>query len=402
LYGFYSEFSFSHSALGQAMATGQFLSKGSFIGVLLIVVVASVLMQVNAKAADSEAAIMPPPPEVDVMIIEPTMQRSWSHFSGKLAAVDIVEIKPLVAGRIEQVFFDDGDLVKKNAPLFLIDTRPYAATVQRVEAQLMSARSQYKLAEQELKRTKGLLSKKLISQSLFDQAKAEYEVTLAAISAAKNALVEANIDLDYATIRAPFDGRISRAELTAGNVVEINTGAPVLATLVSQQQVYAEFNVDERSYIRAARSGTELKKMPVILRLSGDDHVAYQGHLHSFDNQLDSSTGTIRARALFENTDGILKPGMYANIELGTVDEVSALMIPQAAVGTNQSRKFVLVVGDDNMVAYREVGLGQQSGEDREVVSGLASGERIIINGQAKVRPGMPVTISDALVSSTD
>ena len=293
-------------------------------------------------------------------------------------------------------------MVKKDAPLFLIDTRPYAATVQRVEAQLMSARSQHKLAEQELKRTKGLLSKKFISQSLFDQAKAEHEVTLAAISEAKNALAEAKIDLDYATIKAPFDGRISRAELTVGNVVEVNTGAPVLATLVSQQQVYAEFNVDERSYIRAARSGAELKKMPVILRLSGDDHVVYEGHLHSFDNQLDSSTGTIRARALFENTDGVLKPGMYANIELGSVDEMSAVMIPQAAVGTNQSRKFVLVVGDDSMVGYREVGLGQQSGEFREVVSGLVPGERIITNGQAKVRPGMPVTVSDVSVPLTD
>ena len=384
------------------MATGLFLSKRALISILLIAIAMWILMHSNVNAADSEAAIMPPPPEVEVMTITPTMQRNWSHFSGKLAAVDMVEIKPLVGGRIEQVFFEDGDLVKKDAPLFLIDTRPYAATVQRVEAQLMSARSQHKLAEQELKRTKGLLSKKLISQSLFDQAKAEHEVTLAAISEAKNALAEAKIDLDYATIKAPFDGRISRAELTVGNVVEVNTGAPVLATLVSQQQVYAEFNVDERSYIRAARSGAELKKMPVILRLSGDDHVVYEGHLHSFDNQLDSSTGTIRARALFENTDGVLKPGMYANIELGSVDEMSAVMIPQAAVGTNQSRKFVLVVGDDSMVGYREVGLGQQSGEFREVVSGLVPGERIITNGQAKVRPGMPVTVSDVSVPLTD
>ena len=384
------------------MATGLFLSKRALISILLIAIAMWILMHSNVNAADSEAAIMPLPPEVEVMTITPTMQRNWSHFSGKLAAVDMVEIKPLVGGRIEQVFFEDGDLVKKDAPLFLIDTRPYAATVQRVEAQLMSARSQHKLAEQELKRTKGLLSKKLISQSLFDQAKAEHEVTLAAISEAKNALAEAKIDLDYATIKAPFDGRISRAELTVGNVVEVNTGAPVLATLVSQQQVYAEFNVDERSYIRAARSGAELKKMPVILRLSGDDHVVYEGHLHSFDNQLDSSTGTIRARALFENTDGVLKPGMYANIELGSVDEMSAVMIPQAAVGTNQSRKFVLVVGDDSMVGYREVGLGQQSGEFREVVSGLVPGERIITNGQAKVRPGMPVTVSDVSVPLTD
>jgi multidrug efflux system membrane fusion protein len=377
------------------MTVGLSSLKGTFISLLLIAAVGAwALSKPEAEAANSAQAMMPPPPAVEVMTVMPSLLRIWTGYSGKLAAVETVDIKPLVAGRIEKVLFQEGELVKAGAPLFLIDSRPFEATVKRVEAQLISARSRYKLAEQELKRTKGLVDKKLISQSLFDQAKAEYEVSLAAISEVKSTLAEVKIDLDYATIRAPFDGRISRAELTEGNVVEVNTGAPVLATLVSQQQVYAEFNVDEQRYIQAARSAVELKKMPVTLRLAGDGQVVYQGHLYSFDNQLDSSTGTIRARALFDNTDGILKPGMYANIELGSAEELSALMIPQAAVGTNQSKKFVLVVGDDNVVTYREVVLGQQSGVSREVVSGLVSGERIITNGLAKVRPGMPVTIS--------
>lgn len=377
------------------MTVGLSSLKGTFISLLLIAAVGAwALSKPEAEAANSAQAMMPPPPAVEVMTVMPSLLRIWTGYSGKLAAVETVDIKPLVGGRIEQVLFQEGELVKAGAPLFLIDSRPFEATVKRVEAQLVSARSRYKLAEQELKRTKGLVNKKLISQSLFDQAKAEYEVSLATISEVKSTLAEVKIDLDYATIRAPFDGRISRAELTEGNVVEVNTGAPVLATLVSQQQVYAEFNVDEQRYIQAARSAVELKKMPVTLRLAGDGQVVYQGHLYSFDNQLDSSTGTIRARALFDNTDGILKPGMYANIELGSAEEFSALMIPQAAVGTNQSKKFVLVVGDDNVVAYREVVLGQQSGVSREVVSGLVSGERIITNGLAKVRPGMPVTIS--------
>lgn len=384
------------------MTVGLSSLKGTFISLLLIAAVGAwALSKPEAEAANSAQAMMPPPPAVEVMTVMPSLLRIWTGYSGKLAAVETVDIKPLVGGRIEQVLFQEGELVKAGAHLFLIDSRPFEATVKRVEAQLVSARSRYKLAEQELKRTKGLVNKKLISQSLFDQAKAEYEVSLATISEVKSTLAEVKIDLDYATIRAPFDGRISRAELTEGNVVEVNTGAPVLATLVSQQQVYAEFNVDERRYIQAARSAVELKKMPVTLRLSGDDQVIYQGHLYSFDNQLDSSMGTIRARALFDNTDGILKPGMYANIELGSAEEFSALMIPQAAVGTNQSKKFVLVVGDDNVVAYREVVLGQQAGVSREVVSGLVSGERIITNGLAKVRPGMPVTISPVSTSAT-
>jgi multidrug efflux system membrane fusion protein len=374
------------------MATGFFSLKVTFISVLLMAAVGSLVMLNSDVQVSDSASVMPPPPEVDVMAVTPTKLRIWSTFSGKLAAVNSVDIKPLVGGRIEEVFFQDGELVHAGTPLFLIDPRPYVATAKRFEAQLMSANSRNKLAKQELERTRGLVSKKLISDSLFDQAKAEYDVTLAAISEAKNALEEAKIDLDHATIRAPFEGRISRAELTIGNVVEINAGAPVLATVVSQQQVYAEFNVDEQRYIQVARSSIDSKKMPVTLRLTGDDQVVYKGHLHSFDNQLDSSTGTIRARALFENTDGILRPGMYANIALGSTEELSALMIPQSAVGTNQSRKFVLIVGDDLLVAYREVVLGQQSNAMREVVSGLASGERIITNGLAKVRPGMLVT----------
>ena len=384
------------------MTTGFFSFKVTFISVLLMAAAGFLVMSNSKVQAADSASAMPPPPEVDVMVVTPATLRMWSTFSGKLSAVDSVEIKPLVGGRIEEVFFQDGELVDAGAPLFLIDPRPYAATAKRFEAQLLSAKSRNKLAEQELERTRGLVSKKLISQSLFDQSKAEQEVTLAAISEAKNALEEARIDLDYATIRAPFEGRISRAELTVGNVVEVNTGAPVLATLVSQQQVYAEFNVDEQRYIQVARSEIDLKKMPVTLRLAGDDQVVYQGHLHSFDNQLDSSTGTIRARALFENTDGVLRPGMYANIALGSAEELSALMIPQSAVGTNQSRKFVLIVGDDQLVAYREVVLGQQSNAMREVVSGLVSGERIITNGIAKVRPGMPVTVNLVSVSATD
>jgi len=384
------------------MTTGFFSFKVTFISVLLMAAAGFLVMSNSKVQAADSASAMPPPPEVDVMVVTPATLRMWSTFSGKLSAVDSVEIKPLVGGRIEEVFFQDGELVDAGAPLFLIDPRPYAATAKRFEAQLLSAKSRNKLAEQELERTRGLVSKKLISLSLFDQYKAEYEVTLAAISEANNALEEARIDLDYATIRAPFEGRISRAELTVGNVVEVNTGAPVLATLVSQQQVYAEFNVDEQRYIQVARSEIDLKKMPVTLRLAGDDQVVYQGHLHSFDNQLDSSTGTIRARALFENTDGVLRPGMYANIALGSAEELSALMIPQSAVGTNQSRKFVLIVGDDQLVAYREVVLGQQSNAMREVVSGLVSGERIITNGIAKVRPGMPVTVNLVSVSATD
>jgi multidrug efflux system membrane fusion protein len=383
---------------GQIMTTVSSSSSTKLIFIsLFLLAAAGAAYFVVANSSTGEgagAAMMPPPPEVDVMIVEPTATRTWSRFSGKLAAVDFVEIKPLVAGRIEKVFFDEGELVLKGDPLFLIDPRPFQAIVNRTEAQLISARSTHKLAKQELERTKGLIERRLISQSLFDQSKRDYEVAVAVISEVKNALIEARLNLEYATISAPFDGRISRAELTQGNIVEVSTGAPVLAVLVSEGTIYAEFNIDERRYIKVMRSTTELGEMPVVLNLAGEDDVVYEGYLHSLDNQLDSSTGTIRARALFENTDGILKPGMYANIRLGSAKERMALMIPQAAIGTNQSKKFVYVVGSDNTVAYREVVLGEQLDAYREVESGIESGEQVVTNGIAKIRPGMPVNIS--------
>ena len=379
------------------MTTVSSSTKSIFISLFLLAAAGTSYFAVANLSTEKRAgaAIMPPPPEVDVMIVEPTATRTWSRFSGKLAAVDFVEIKPLVGGRIEKVFFDEGELVIRGEPLFLIDPRPFQAIVNRAEAQLVSARSTHRLAKQELERTKGLLERRLISQSLFDQSKHDYEVAVAMIAEVKNALIEANLNLEYATISAPFDGRISRAELTQGNIVEINAGAPVLAVLVSEDTIYAEFNIDERRYIEVMRSVTELEEMPVILNLTGEGDVVYKGFLHSLDNQLDSSTGTIRARALFENTDGILKPGMYANIHLGSAKERMTLMIPQAAIGTNQSKKFVYVVGADNTVAYREVVLGEQLDATREVENGIESGEQVVTNGIAKVRPGMPVTISE-------
>lgn len=343
--------------------------------------------------AEASTPEIPPPPVVEVQIVASTPIRVWSRFSGKLAAVEQAEIKPLVGGQIQKVYFKEGDLVSKGAPLFLIDPRPFEAKVKRIEAQLVSAESAHELAKQELARTRGLLNKKLISESTYDAAKSNFEITLASISEAKNALVEAKLDVEYAKITAPFDGRISRAEMTIGNVVEVNTGAPVLATLVSEKQVYAEFNIDEHRYIKAVRASQKVNEMPVELKLAGDD-VIYQGHLYSFDNQLNSSTGTIRARAIFDNKDGVLKPGMFANIRLGTADEASLKTIPQRAIGTNQARKFVYVINDENMVTYREVSLGQQIEQQRVVVSGLEVGEQVVVNGIAKIRPNMPVTIN--------
>ena len=336
--------------------------------------------------------VAPPAPEVDVAKLELETVRFWSHFSGRLVPVDMAEIKPLIGGAIQKVYFDDGQLVKKNDLLFLIDPRPHQAKVKRVEAQLASAKSHAKLAKDELARTKKLVEKKLISDSVFDAANNEYAVAIAAIEEVNSILREARLKLNYAYIKAPFDGRMSHAAITVGNVIESEMNAPVLATLIADKQLYAEFDVDEKTYIRSLRSTLNVGDMPVEMTLAMDESVVYRGHVHSFDNQLDISSGTIRTRAIFDNTDGVLTPGMYVDIRLGAAAETDVLLIDQRAIGTNQNKKFVYVIDDKQMVVYREVTLGKQHDRHRVVLSGLVQGEHVVVNGLSHIRPNMIVT----------
>ncbi|PHQ57141.1 MAG: efflux transporter periplasmic adaptor subunit [Porticoccus sp.] len=257
------------------------------------------------------------------------------------------------------------------------------------------------MARDELARASKLVERKLVSDSIYDAAKNEYQVASAMIREAESAVVRTELDLQYAHNKAPFSGRISRAELTVGNLVEAGGSAPVLATLVSNRRLYAEFNVDEQTYLRSIRTTGNTASMPVELTLANDDRV-YRGKIHAFDNQLDISSGTIRARAIFDNTDGALTPGMYANVQLGAATEVEVLLIPTGAVGTNQDKKFVYVVGEDYIAAYREVTLGQYHKGQRVVLSGLQPGDQVVINGLAHIRPGMPVDPTPAQPEAAD
>ena len=352
-----------------------------------------IMMLSFIRLADAQTA---PPPAVDVLVVKTEQTRLWTRFSGRLTAVEEADIKPLVGGQIKKVFFEDGDYVQQDQPLFLIDPRPYQAVVDKIQAQIKSAESRYILAKDELERARALVKKKLVSESAFDQAKNQYLVAKAAVEEAKSALSQAQLDVDYSLIKAPFAGQISRAELTVGNIVETNAGAPVLATLVSNQRLYGEFSIDEQSYLAAIRANSDITAMPVEMRLT--DGSVYRGQIHAFDNQLDAATGTIRARAIFANTDGILKPGMYADIRLGSVDKVDVFMVPQQAIGTNQTQKFVYVIDDNNVVHYRTVTLGQQVDKSQIILSGLNAGDKVVVNGVIKIRPD--VTVSPNIIDT--
>lgn len=355
--------------------------------------IAVYVSKVNSEQTSPADAAMPPPPVAEVMTIKQEKVRIWTRFSGRLSAVDQAEIKPLVGGELQQVLFEDGQEVKKGDLLFVIDPRPYQAAVKRAEAQLASAKSRAKLAKDELVRAEQLVGKKLVSESVFDAARNEFQVATAAIDEANSALSQAKLDLDYCYIRAPFSGQLSRAELTVGNIIETTPNAPVLTTLVSKDKLYAEFDVDEQTYIKSVRHEQGGEPMPVEMTLAADESVSYQGVIHSFDNRLDTSSGTIRARAIFANTDGALTPGMYANVQLGAAQEQDVILVPERAVGTNQDKKFVFIVTAEDEAAYREVVLGTYHQGQRIVLSGLNVGDRVIVNGLSHIRPNSKVTV---------
>lgn len=339
----------------------------------------------------AQAQQMPPAPQVEFTTLKPQQLREWSSYSGRLAAVESAAIKPLVGGAIEAVLFQEGQQVKAGDPLFVIDPRPHRNALAQAEAALATAEARLQLAEDEYARSEQLHDRKLISDSNYETALSNLQVAHATILQAQSAIEQARLNLDYAHVKAPIDGRVGRAELTVGNVVEAGANAPVLTTIIADNQLYAEFSVDEQSYIRFARSQAQQQDMPVELSLAQADGLVYQGHIHAFDNQMDSSSGTIRARALVENTDGVLTPGLYVNVRVGSAQEHAVLLVPEKAIGTNQNRRFVYVIADDSTAQYREVTLGGKHEEYREIMHGLAVGEQVVVNGVSHVRPNAPV-----------
>lgn len=347
----------------------------------------------HAGAAD-QAPVAAALPTVSVASLQPQSIRQWSEFSGRLTAVDYVEVRPLVGGTITEVAFEDGAVVEEGDLLFVIDPRPYEAAVARAEANLQSAKSQVDLAEAQLKRAAELVQEQFVSESVYDQRQKDFDVAVATVKSATAELRYAKLDLEHAFVKAPVSGVVSRPEITLGNVIDAGPSAPVLTTVVSTDELYAEFDVDERTFIQAKRQSADGTAMPVSLNLAGDD-VAYQGELYSFDNRLDLNSGTIRARAIVKNTDGALTPGMFASIALGAAHETEVLVVSDKAIGTDQGKKFVLTVDQDNRVAYNEVTLGEPVEGGRIVLAGLSAGDRVITGGLHRIRPNVTVAVQD-------
>jgi RND family efflux transporter MFP subunit len=367
------------------MTTFKDVSAAALIGTALLAV----------GCGQTPPASAPPAPTVTVADVEERELPEWDEFIGRLEAVDSVEVRARVSGYVERAAFKEGKEVRKGDLLFQIDPRPYQAELARAEAELAQARSAAALAARTVERSRPLVTAEAMSREEFDNRSAAGERSAAAVRAAQAAVTSARLNLDWTHVRAPIGGRVGRAEITAGNLVQ--AGGQRLTTVVSVDPIYLTFDADERSYLKyiARRAaGTGERRVPVEMGLANEAGTfPHRGSLDFIDNRLDPRAGTARARAIFSNRDGIFAPGLFARVRLfGGGQARASTVVADRAVGTDQDKKFVLVLKPDSTVEYRPIRLGRLVDGYRVVTAGLKPGERIVVNGLQRVRPGMKVS----------
>jgi multidrug efflux system membrane fusion protein len=366
------------------------------LAIAALVVVSGSIVTNKYFHAD-QAAAGPAIPEqavaVTVAVVEPRQTSLWDEFSGRLEAVNRVELRPRVAGAIQSTGFSEGGLVKAGDVLFTIDPALYQAEVEKAQAQLEAAKARAIFTNGELERGQQLIGNHVVTQRDLDQRDNAHREAIANVKAAEATLQTAKLNLDYTEVRAPVDGRVGRIEVTVGNLVSAGTSSPVLTSLVSVNPIYASFDADEDVVLRALRSVAEpsgkrgkLDQIPV--EMTTTDGSTGKGHIQLIDNLVNGQSGTIRVRAVFANDDGRLIPGQFARLRMGQPQQQTLVMVDERAIGTDQDKKFVMVVGLDSRAAYRSVTLGGAVEGLRVITSGLNSGDRIVINGLQRVRPG--------------
>lgn len=348
--------------------------------------------------ACSDKPQAPPPPQVTVASVVARDVADFDEFTGHFEAVDAVEVRPRVSGFVERVAFQEGATVRQGDALFVIDPRPYEAEMARAEAELERARTRKQLADMELERAQKLVSTQAISREELDARTSGRAEGDAAIRAAEAAVRVARLNLDWTVVRAPISGRVGRAEVTAGNLVHAGaTGATPLTTIVSLDPIYVYFDSDEQAYLNYMRGhASRSTGRAVSVGLANESGFPHQGSLDFIDNRIDRAAGTIRVRAVLSNKNRLFAPGLFARVRLAAGERRAATLIQDQSIGTDQDRKFVFVLKPDNTVEYRAITIGRMVDGLRAVQSGLKPGERVVINGLMRVRPGMKVTASDA------
>lgn len=374
------------------------MSKKNTVKTFILAGVSALILSACSQPEATESDSAPTPPEVSVAKVVSERITEWDQFTGRLQAPQTVNLVPRVSGYIEQVHFSEGALVEKGDLLVQIDPRPFAAEVARLQAELQSAQSAATLADSEYQRAKKLSDQRAISAEVLDSRLARKQQSAATVASVVAALERAKLDLSYTRITAPISGRVSYAQVTAGNYV--TAGQSQLTSLVSTDKMYAYFNVDEQSYLKYARLSEAGKRAdtrdasanPVYMSLADDNSYQHIGAIDFVDNRIDEHTGTIRIRASFDNPENNLLPGLFARVKLAGSDAYEGVLIDEKAIGTDLNNKFVLLVNSNNQLEYRAVQLGEKINDLRIITDGLAADDRIVVRGLQRVMPNMQIT----------
>jgi RND family efflux transporter MFP subunit len=343
--------------------------------------------------------VTPPPPSVNVVLPISEPVQEFDEFVGRVAAVESVEVRSRVGGYIQSIGFKDGDEVKKDQLLFQIDPRPFQAKLDQSKAELARSQAENRYAKSELERLEPLVEQGNASPQEVSKAEDQVARTEALIAKAEAEITGDQLNLDYASVKSPIDGRISQAQFTLGNLIG---GDTLLTTVVSVSPVYVNIDVDERRLLyyreEARRKGTanpvriRNANLPIYLAMANETDFSHQGVIDFVDNQVDPLTGTIRVRGEVDNSDRFFTPGQFVRVRFPRGDKQESLLVPDRAIGRDQDRKFLLVVNDKDIVEYRQVETGGLFGQDRAILSGIKAGEEVIVDGLQRARPGQPVT----------
>jgi multidrug efflux system membrane fusion protein len=351
----------------------------------------------GAQATEKAAAAMPAIP-VTVAAVQARDITAWQEFSGRLEAIDRVEVRPRVAGAIQSVHFREGALVKQGDLLVTIDPAPFQAAVAQAQAQVGAAKAKLDLTKVEVDRGQKLFDNKTISQSDMDTRASNYAEAEANLKAAQASLQTAQLNLDYTEVHAPIAGRVGKIAVTVGNLVAAGSASPALTTLVSVNPIYASFNASEQTVTQALAelpvtdgAAPPVEQIPVQIGTTSDNGTPINGKLQLIDNEVDAASGTVSVRAVFDNPGGRLIPGQFVRVRMGQPKAESKLVISERAIGTDQDKKFVFVVDGENKVNYRQVQLGSLVDGQRVIENGLKAGEKIVVNGLQRIRPGAVV-----------
>ena len=397
-------------------ATGEGMREGGFSGLragCVWLAASMALLLAGCDQGQPQASSTAAPPAPVVSVSKPA-QRSiveWDEYTGRFDAVQTVEMRARISGYLNEVRFKDGQLVKQGDLLFAIDPRPFERALEQAKAELFAATTKVENANLDVARGQPLIERKIISDKTFDDRMSLLRDAQAVVKVSEAKVKSAELDLSFATITSPIAGRISRTLVTAGNWISAGSvsGATLLTTIVSQDPIYIYFDVSENNYIKYKRlaergesAGAADIGAPVEVALPDESGYPHKGKLDFLDNRLDQGTGTLRARAVIPNKAGLFSPGLFARVRVTGTQRYATLLVPDEAIGTDQTNKYVYIVGADGTVARRNVTLGPLVSGLRVVREGIAGGDWVITRGLQRARPGIKVTMKEVAISLSE